>query len=83
MDKLLEYEVNGTILKQFEEKVKSSLSEWLIEDNGLDVDVSIYCTNELGTIIIDCYNEDNLEKIDNLTKKFFEKVGIQYSIFED
>lgn len=80
MEKLLEYELNGNALSKYGEKLQTTITEWLRDDNGLDVDVSVYSTREMGTIIIDCLREKDSKQTDILTRKLFDKLGIDYLV---
>lgn len=80
MERLLEYESNGVALQKYGDKLETVLSEWLIKDCGLSTIVSTYATRDIGTIMIDCSKDDEIEKADVLTRQFLDKLEIEYTV---
>lgn len=81
MEDVLQFEVGGSGLKRYGDTLKQLIMDWLVEENGLDILISILSLGEIGMINIDCYYEKNNKmKIEKLTKEILEKLHIDYKI---
>lgn len=85
MDKVLEFELSGLALKQYEETMKGLLNDWLIVKNNKDVLISFFIFEEVGTVNIDCVylQEEGMMETLELTKKLFEKLKIEYNFLSE
>lgn len=80
MEKLLVYEVNGFALESHKDKIVKLLEEWLNVKNKLDVVVTTFAFEEMGTINIDCYRMNKTDSAKMLTEQLLNELNIEYTL---
>lgn len=81
---LLEFELSGDGLVKYGETLKAIVTEWLNNKNGMDVIVSFFEFEGLGTLNVDCfYCGNELFRAKILTEKLLKKLNIDYEIVKN